>query len=181
MGNNHAPGCAKPKLRLWRIRVAQNERRRGGSSRSLGRNAALMSRCSLGRKQFAAGDDVAGPKRNPRTLFTSRLSERQESCDCAFARFQLASASVLPTIQELSLNTTPFVGLGIVRKIVEDAKQITIKIRGIELVQLPRLLLCLRNDSCFGALPPLVQRVHLFLTAEIEPRSTRGRHCHEVL
>jgi hypothetical protein len=60
-------------------RVAQNQRRRGGSSRSLGRIATLMSRCSLRRNQFAAGDGVAGTNGNRRTLFTSRVSERQES------------------------------------------------------------------------------------------------------
>jgi hypothetical protein len=39
----------------------------------------LMNQCFLGSDQFAAGVNVPGTKRDPRTLFTSRFSERQES------------------------------------------------------------------------------------------------------
>lgn len=36
-------------------------------------------------------------------------SERQESCDCGFARFYVASASELPTMQARLLDTGPFI------------------------------------------------------------------------
>jgi hypothetical protein len=80
----------------------------------LGRNATLMSRCFLGRDQFAAGVSVAGTRGNPWRLFTIRLSETQKSHDCGFARFHIASAFELPTT--LSEPCISFHRAGLIRR-----------------------------------------------------------------